>query len=83
MRVPLLYLHYFLRKKSAIQNVHIEVCGEFHGLSKYVITFLKMLFYDDDILKILCPTIFFQGDIYTRFLHKCRLSTGVPRHWNI
>jgi hypothetical protein len=50
-------------KTSTIQNVHIGICREYHGLSKYVITFLKMLFYDDDIPKIQCLTYFFQADI--------------------
>jgi hypothetical protein len=54
-------LELFLYKTSAIQNIYTEVCREFRGLSKYVITFLKILFYDDDIPKILCTTIFFPG----------------------
>ncbi len=62
MRVSLLYSNFFW-KISTIQNVHIRICREFHGLSKYVITFLKMLFYDDDIPKIQCLTYFFQADI--------------------
>jgi hypothetical protein len=60
MRVSLLYLNLFW-KTSAIQNVYTGFCRGFHGLSKYVITFLKMLFYDDDIPKILCLIIFSRG----------------------
>jgi hypothetical protein len=61
MKVSLLYLNCFFNKTSAIQNVYTEVFREFRGLSKYVITFLKISFYDDDIPKILCTTIFFPG----------------------
>ncbi len=37
---------------------------ELHGLSEYIITFLKMLIYSDDMLEIPNDTIFAQGDIY-------------------
>jgi hypothetical protein len=62
MRVSFLYLKFFL-ETNAIQNVHIGICRKFDELSKYVITFLTMLLYDDDIPKILCPTILFKGYI--------------------
>jgi hypothetical protein len=53
----------FFLKIDAIEKFHIRFCREFNGLSKYVIIFLKMVFYDDDIPKIQCLTWFFQGDI--------------------
>jgi hypothetical protein len=56
-------LELFFWKPSLIQNFHLGICRELHGLSKYVIIFLKILFYDDDISKILCLTIFFHRDL--------------------
>jgi hypothetical protein len=41
----------------------MQGCIELHGLSEYIITFLKISIYSDDILKIPSANIFFQGDI--------------------
>ncbi len=46
-----------------IQNIYIQICREFHGISEYIITFLKMLIYSYDMLKIPSLTSFFQGEI--------------------
>ncbi len=41
----------------------MQGCRELYGLSEYIIAFVKMLVYSNDILKISCENIFDQADI--------------------
>ena len=62
MTVPLLYLYLLLVIKCNPKRLYVD-CKEFHSLSEYIVTFVKVFIYSYDILKILLDTIFNQGDI--------------------
>ncbi len=46
---------------STGQDINIQDCRELRALSEYGIIFVKVYFYKEKFLKILCATIFSRG----------------------
>ena len=77
MKVSLLLLNFF-QQTNTIEDVLIEGCREFDGLSESLFTLSKRTIYSDNIWKIPSLVIFGHGDIIT-FLKMYFYSNGMLR----